>query len=403
MMLSSGPHRILEAYFPTPRTALSVNLHGDAIYERYANTRWRLVNSTVNWVANPHRLWASLGSSLWREKLLFDENDQRIQALKLKAITFGRGKSIQEILGYVCNLVNSLTNVPNEPIIHTEKRLDAEIEGLLEAAHAQGNPHIYLHMSDLITQRKLICRHKGLISTAILRECVEQNILPFGSVRQYRSTLANNEAHTWSVYRDFSTGHLWICDPRWRIADNVSQQVYVLAQTYSPVVLDCMLQRLDTQDIFVPIAEKLAEFAALPFTVELIQNAQKNMAICCRFKEGNRNLNAFMAAFQQQGIIVSHSDSALFIAMTQAVALLKLNVEKLLADFRRLSEISPEEASRQAVLQALSQQPLNKPIFFSVSSISITAAPPGTPFTFVDIDWSESLHENETIITPTLP
>lgn len=243
------------------RSTISDYVHGKEDSVSHDGLVWKKVNSTVNWVGQENKHWISLGGSSNRERLFFNENSDIIQKLKEKARIACANKSIPEVLGIVNTLINSITAREGITSSNVEKMLDGELEQYLSFKKLHtGN--LDVDMDELIKQKILVCRHKGLLAASILGHLVENKVLPAGNVRQYRSTLMKGKevigAHTWAVYRDSTTGNLWMCDPRWRTARNVTTQFEALAlKGYGEQALNAMIKRLDQEDGIQSFAEKI--------------------------------------------------------------------------------------------------------------------------------------------------
>lgn len=374
-----------------PRSDLSANVFGDNEFEEYLGVKWQRVTSEINWVGNENKLWVSLGSSLKREKLYFAEDSPLIQTLKVKALSLCRGRALIDVLNIVNELINSLTAINGEDYLVTDARLEPALEQLLNTKVTSLQQVVSIHMDELIQRRILICRHKGLLASAILGFLVEQKVLPSGSVRQYRSTIIKNNritAHTWSVYREHSTGQIWICDPRWRIAQNVNVNFHTLAQLYTNEVLLVMLQRLDAEDVYFPLLESIEDHAAgLPFTVEAFQHEQPGLMLCFRFQNGDKALAAFSQALTQQSIQSFENESSLYVSISDNPAIVNLNFDKLIQAFDTLHKLFSVPLNPSSFLQSVFT-PV-KAVLFSVSTTSVQSLPPGRAITFKNVDWEE--------------
>ncbi|MBN9286868.1 MAG: hypothetical protein BGO43_05060 [Gammaproteobacteria bacterium 39-13] len=246
------------------RSVISVKMHGDAPEVTYADQNWQVVNSKLNWVNSTHSRWVSLGSTKERERLFFDENSDPVLVIKHKAEHACRGKDISETLTLVNTLINELTAIEGISDRGVERSLDAKLAQFLIQKRTMLHPdaHIDVHFDELVEKKILVCRHKGLLAASILAHLVEKGLLPEGCVRQYRSSLKVNGnyigAHTWAVYRDSTTGDLWMCDPRWRTAKNVTKEFEDLAQKYGDPTLSDMIKRLEIEDRLFLIEEVVA-------------------------------------------------------------------------------------------------------------------------------------------------
>lgn len=246
------------------RSYYSTQIHGTADTVVFDNQDWQVVNSKVNFVGNANTKWASLGASLERERLFFDANSQYVLHLKNVAEQVCAGKEIGDVLVTVNMLINLLTEVDGVSPLEVESGLDGRLDELLKEKRKAlpDGAYIDIYFDDLAKEKILVCRHKGLLAASILAHLVEKNILPEGCVRQYRSSLKINDeiigAHTWAVYRDAKTGDLWMCDPRWKTAKNVTKEFERLANAYGSPAMSDMVKRLNVEDRLHLIEEVVA-------------------------------------------------------------------------------------------------------------------------------------------------
>lgn len=329
---------MLDAFgqLPVTRSELANRVHGPATHEVVDGLTYLRVTSEVDWVKNPNALWVSVGASLMREKILFNENSAIIQLLKQTALIRCQRKSIDDVFSEVNNIINELTYVPGQPEIVTEDKLDKSMDRLLERYYIQGEP-LYINMDNLIKGGLLLCRHKALLACALLRHLVEKEILPPGTVRQYRSDLKQG-AHTWAMYRNFSSGHLHICDPRGRLYGNVSTSFNYFVNTYTLPVLQFMIQRLDGQDFYLKFRQKMQdEVIPLPFNVSAAHNPANpasGLYVQFTFKTGAPELRVMIKALKAHNIKLAYNDSHIYISMAQNPAIYALDIDKLLFRFR---------------------------------------------------------------------
>ena len=366
----NNPYQLIASQ--TTRSDLSCALFGEGCYEECLGKQWHRVTSSVNWVGNKENYWVSMGSTLDREIIFFDET--KISTLKEQAVHACRHQPIDRSLMIVCNLINQLTHVPGEDHQVTELNLDKKLKALLEECHTIKSKPICLFMEELMALGILVCRHKALLSSALLRHLTEQKILPQGSVRQYRATLPNGGAHTWTVYRDFTNGQIWICDPRGRQVRNVHHEFDRLASIYSHHVLGTMVQRLDAQDIYFPLQEKMMEYSNLPFSLLLLRNDQ-GLHLGFQFNtQGNVPLLAKVLG--QQNIVSTFSSQTVTISFSQNPKLLMLDIARMIDDYTKMVQsITPSHPTLGA----------NNPF----------VAQKNVPFQFEDIDdWVEFLQKD---------
>jgi len=305
------------------RSTLADQLHGTQDTVEYNNQSWKKVSSKVNWVKNPNSLWVSLGSAVERERLFFDENSSTVTKLKQKILTSCAGKSIENALNIINSLINELTHVEGKSIFAVETNLDGELDLFLSLVHEKKpGKFIDVHFETLVKNKLLVCRHKALLAASLLAHLVENKILPQGIVRQYRSELAYEHgiggAHTWATYRDLTTGHLWICDPRNRLVYNMATKYDHAVKALGKTTLEVMVKRLDVEDKQVTQAEE-------PKTNPKMElEAPKNETIYSKFgKKLNSNKNYFRLAeeveFDEKSMIISLNDLISFHAFCDAL------------------------------------------------------------------------------------
>lgn len=238
------------------RTVLSNRKYGNEAFQSFNKQRWQKINAEINWVEETNMLWASLGSSNAREHLLFDENIPIIDDLKTYATEYCEQfkGDISAILASVNELVNSLTSQPGLSRQEVESGLDQRLTDYINDKKRLMNSinAPIITMDELIQNKLLVCRHKGPLVACILAELVRKNILPQGSVRQYRSQIQHGThigVHTWAVYRDKQSNNLWMCDPRWDYVQNVTcGSMAAAAKGYGTKAIHKMQQRLDLLD-----------------------------------------------------------------------------------------------------------------------------------------------------------
>lgn len=238
------------------RTFLSDRKHGTAVAKSFDNKKWCKINAQINWVEANNTSWTSMGSSDTREHLLFDESSPIIEDLKTYVVDqCQRLKgNIPAILKTVNNSVNLLTKQigisRREVEAGLDKRLENYIKYKMHLMNTSKSPVIT--MDELIQHKILVCRHKGPLAACLLAELVRKNILPKGTVRQYRSQIQHGThvgVHTWAVYRDKQSNDLWMCDPRWNYVQNVTRKTAKAeAKGYGVEAIQRMLTRLKTFD-----------------------------------------------------------------------------------------------------------------------------------------------------------
>jgi hypothetical protein len=342
------------------RTYLSSLVHGQRDTESFDGKSWPRVNSKVNWVENNNKLWVSLGANCAREEIYFDESSKKIQALKAKVCNQSRRKKVFQALTKVNDLVNGLTKVKGEHDATTEIKLDERMEELLKIHRSRQGTKICLPMDYLIYKGILVCRHKALIAASLLRELVEQKILPFGKVRQFRSTIQKDNkiasSHAWAVYRDCTTGHLWICDPRLNVALNVNTDFSQLVDIYTKAVLVSMIERLDDQDVYQPLIDKLNKYKT-PFTIQTLKCdsnvSYPGIQICISFNHDFLDHQAFCHALSLQGVRFSKLNKTLTLSLINNPAIFTLEVDKLMKDSGIVIKSIPEIQSSMPVSNTL--------------------------------------------------
>ncbi len=315
------------------RTYASVLMHGKHETQSFQGQEWRTVDTTLNWVGHHNKLWVSLGSDLNREKIFFDENSKIIQVLKIEICKLSRGNSISDILRTVNTLVNTYTKKQTNATV--ESRLIAYLN---ECRQKQKEHVVSLHMDEIIANQLLVCRHKALIVASLLRELVEQKILPFGQVRQYRSKInipGRPFYHTWAVYRDNHSGHLWMCDARSNLVQNVNTDFNKLIPICTREALAFMIERLDEQDVYLPLLEKLKKYP-VPFSVQAVINdshaGHPGIQICLKFNRGMQYYKAICKALKMQGIWFNFLNDALYIPLVDNAGIFNLDAEQLMRD-----------------------------------------------------------------------
>lgn len=240
----------------TGRTFLSDRKHGSAVTKSFDNKAWRKINAQINWVEANNTTWTSMGSSDTREHLLFDESSPIIEDLKTYVVDQCQHLKgdVPAILKTVNNVVNMLTKQigisRREVEAGLDKRLETYIKYKMHIMNSSKSPVIT--MDELIQHKILVCRHKGPLAACLLAELVRNNILPNGTVRQYRSEIQHGThigVHTWAVYRDKQSNNLWMCDPRWDYVENVTHNAtQAAAKGYGTVAINKMITRLNTLD-----------------------------------------------------------------------------------------------------------------------------------------------------------
>ncbi len=238
------------------RTILSDHKFGNAATKSFDNKTWHKINAQINWVAATNTSWASIGSSDAREHLLFDESSPIIEDLKTYAIDQCKQLkgNIPAILSEVNRIVNALTSQPGLSRHEVEAGLDKRLNDYIVDKKRLMNTTLspVITMDELLQNKLLVCRHKGPLAACILAELVRNNVLPAGTVRQYRSQIQHGThigVHTWAVYRDKQSNDLWMCDPRWDYVENVAHNaMQAAAKGYGTVAINKMITRLNTLD-----------------------------------------------------------------------------------------------------------------------------------------------------------
>lgn len=236
------------------RTFLSNHVHGAAPTITYESEQWLKVNSKIDWVKSTNTQWVSVGSSRDREHIIFNENSEKIRHLKQEAIQQCQDKigNIHEILSTVNEIVNQLTDQPKVSRRSVESGLDDLLTNFIRDKKLSNHASLEspaITIDELIDEKILVCRHKGLLVASLLAELVRQGILPEGTVRQYRTQLDTGGVHTFATYREKSSNELYICDPRWQYVENVSKSADQVAQKgYGINAVQIMVDKLNILD-----------------------------------------------------------------------------------------------------------------------------------------------------------
>ncbi len=347
------------------RTYASVLVHGKNETESFQGKVWRKVDTSINWVGQNNKLWLSLGADLNREKIFFDENSKIIQDLKVRICKLCHGKSISKMLLIVNALVNTLT--ANQTTAMLETRLKAFLN---DCRQKQKEHVVSLHMDEIIANKLLVCRHKALIVAALLRELVEQKILPFGKVRQYRSKInipGKPFYHSWTVYRNESTGHLWICDAQSNLVQNVNSDFDALISLCTREALAFMIERVDEQDVYLPLLEKLNKYS-VPFCVQAVINnshaGYPGINICFKFNRGLQYYTDICKALKRQGIWFNRLNDSLYIPLIDNPKIFNMNVEQLMHDIGIVKE-PPKQISLDTQLHPDAVMPPTRTLLFA--------------------------------------
>ncbi len=199
----------------------------DRVIEQYDNKEWRVVNFTIDWVSNCNKQWVSLGAVEGREKLFLDENDEFMVKIKKDVLEASRGKSVSDVLKIVNEQIKHLTNSANGELFQQyEKEFKEKHHNITNEA----NPPIIIN--EFIENRISVCRHKALIACPLLAHLVDNQCLPTGEVRMYRSFIFEEDGnlrgtHAWTIYQEKVSEDLWLVDPEWETELNLSNKVWL--------------------------------------------------------------------------------------------------------------------------------------------------------------------------------
>jgi len=235
----------------TTRTMRAKQVHGCAKIKHYLGSHWRMVSIEENFVNSQNCLWVSLGESSDREILLFNTSSSKILQLKKLALKRCNQKNIVTILQQVSEIINELSDEPNQSRRVLNSSIEARLNTFLKKC-VKKNPYsgLQITMDSFIDEKLLVCRHKGLLAACIIAHLVENKILPEGYVRQYRSDFMDS-AHTWSIYYNKIKKEVWLCDPQWEQVFNVTREkkinsaLYQKGFGYGKEIIDIMLKRLE--------------------------------------------------------------------------------------------------------------------------------------------------------------
>ena len=250
------------------RTRLAEELHGESDVE-FNGKKYIPVGSRVNFAAVDCSYWVSLGSSKSRERLFFDQNSRWFQTLYQAIVNQVHQESIHFILTIVNEEINKLNHVPLQSLREYDRFVDSCLADFLRIQPRDDEQFINVDMTTLVGKKLLVCRHKALIAACILGKLIKDKLLPAGIARQYRSTLDDSGAHSWSVYRENQTNDLWLCDPRWEKAWLVTLPLDPRFNKYGKTCITQMfnrLQRLDAPWRDIERAQSLVKLC------ELIEN-----------------------------------------------------------------------------------------------------------------------------------
>lgn len=234
-------------------------------------SNWIVVTTEMNWVNNPNHLWVNLGASKYSEALFFNENAEYMMNLKRRVLAASLGKPVAEVLSIANQYINQLSDYSCD---------DQYNNFLLNRAQQNNNPNPAVLMEEIIARKFFVCSHRSLIACSVLAYLVENQCLPFGEVRKYRSYLWNengvtdtqfaqlrlsrtdlnkdNEAlrgtHGWAMYYENESKTLWLVDPQWEEAINLNTHLDHAYKFYGFSVINDMKERLrkiaeDTNDM----------------------------------------------------------------------------------------------------------------------------------------------------------
>ncbi len=235
----------------------------------YAGATWIPVALNIDFVSHANTHWVDINSCCE----FFNSQSEIITRLTDEVVRFhaalyqkrqqecgGFPKLDKEVLNEVCTLTDKLTIPDGMDRDVIEAGLDAALAAELNKLDPNaGIKNICcIQYDELIAKRLLVCRQKGMIAASIIANLVHKQILPEGTVRRYRSDLLlDNDtspgAHAWAVYRDLTTGDIWIIDPRGQCVQNLSfpfpRDRAALNKIYGKRVIDNMINRMDHEDL----------------------------------------------------------------------------------------------------------------------------------------------------------
>lgn len=359
-LLKAAPHQQAkheEIKLKLPKRTENANaIHGNDHFISYDDKNWKKADSTVDFATTTQSLWVYVGGSKGsREKLLFDANSQQMLALKTKIANICRGQSVEQALALVNETINQLTDVPGQNRQQVESVLDGKLSAFLQTKMLQQDvTHSpFVSMDELIKEKLLVCRHKGLMAACLIGHLIKQGILPKGTARVYRSTLLDNTdrvtgGHGWAVYRNLINGHLIMSDPRWNKVTPVTAALYgnnrqLLERTgYGMSTLLDMIKRLNREDILLPFADKFnvyqLDYPMLkPAYIESCEQDSAHEKLCIELEAATEKQQALKEALTKQGVKFEHEKmpkDRLVLELRNNPKLAMLDFGKLRQDFQ---------------------------------------------------------------------
>lgn len=233
-----------------PRSIIAQFIHGNSAI-RFRNRQWEQVTTEVNFAETLTDKFVSLGYSSERERLFLDLKSPRFVALCQQIEEKCIGKTTLEILSIISNKINQLQkNKTSDEAMEAQfnRYLTERKQGRILGKPANGD----ILIDELMEKGHLLCRHKGILAASIMGRLVHKKILPPGMARQYRSEIQDSKGfnmgvHTWSVYREWQTGNLWILDPHWNLIQKLNKD-FIKANPYGIKAINQMLYRMDKID-----------------------------------------------------------------------------------------------------------------------------------------------------------
>lgn len=254
------------------RTRIAEEHHGE-VGQSYDGNH-RLVSLEIDFARTKDSKFVSKGASN-RENIQLDKQSKSyielLNRIKQKCESLEPKQNTKKILEIIIDEINEFNNLKGDAGL-TPEQIDAGVDTRLEQfihdereRQRKDNPALMnpvISMDTFMQEGLMVCRHKGLLSAAIMGDLVKEGILPKGSARQYRSGLKEKPsdsidgAHTWSVFTE-SDGTMWMCDPRWGVngtdygIHNLSDkdQFWHANQHYRDTTIKLMLRRCMIRDI----------------------------------------------------------------------------------------------------------------------------------------------------------
>lgn len=99
-----------------------------------------------------------------------------------------------------------------------------------------------ISIEEFIQTKIGICRHLAFVSTYLLDQLIQHNLL-FGKVHYVRDIIPQG-GHAWSLFID-STGKMWHLDPMWNVIQSLSEpaEFEILCDLYGQAAMERQLKR----------------------------------------------------------------------------------------------------------------------------------------------------------------